>query len=181
MREMRVKEGYWEADITLCPEKRPDLPEEVSLEGMKKVLTDALKLYARKTRRVPEGVVRDILRQEDVYAMAQEAAAGIGLDSMTLQKLLDEDDLLERYYLLVAKMEEDTHAADITAEIEKKVKDRIDKNQRDYILREQLKYIREELGEDGTLSDAEEFEKAEKRMQAPQEVHDKVAREIRRF
>ena len=181
LREMRVKEGYWEADITLCPEKRPDLPEEVSLEGMKKVLTDALKLYARKTRRVPEGVVRDILRQEDVYAMAQEAAAGIGLDSMTLQKLLDEDDLLERYYLLVAKMEEDTHAADITAEIEKKVKDRIDKNQRDYILREQLKYIREELGEDGTLSDAEEFEKAEKRMQAPQEVHDKVAREIRRF
>lgn len=181
LREMRVKEGYWEADITLCPEKRPDLPEEVSLEGMKKVLTDALKLYARKTRRVPEGVVRDILRQEDVYAMAQEAAAGIGLDSMTLQKLLDEDDLLERYYLLVAKMEEDTHAADITAEIEKKVKERIDKNQRDYILREQLKYIREELGEDGTLSDAEEFEKAEKRMQAPQEVHDKVAREIRRF
>ena len=126
-------------------------------------------------------MIRDILKLDDVYEMAGEAAAGIGLDSVVLQKLLDEDDLLERYYTLVARIEEDTRAADITAEIEKKVRERIDKGQREYILREQLKYIREELGEDGTLSDAEEFEKAEKKMQAPEEVHEKVAKEIRRF
>lgn len=181
LREMREAEGYWEADISICPEKRPELPEGVSLEGMKKILMDALKLYERKTKRVPEGVIRDILKLDDVYEMAGEAAAGIGLDSAALQKLLDEDDLLERFYLLVAKIEEDTRAADITAEIEKKVRERIDKGQREYILREQLKYIREELGEDGTLSDAEEFEKAEKKMQAPEEVHEKVTKEIRRF
>lgn len=181
LREMREAEGYWEADISICPEKRPELPEGVSLEGMKKILMDALKLYVRKTKRVPEGVIRDILKLDDVYEMAGEAAAGIGLDSAALQKLLDEDDLLERFYLLVAKIEEDTRAADITAEIEKKVRERIDKGQREYILREQLKYIREELGEDGTLSDAEEFEKAEKKMQAPEEVHEKVTKEIRRF
>lgn len=181
LREMREAEEYWEADISICPEKRPELPEGVSLEGMKKILMDALKLYVRKTKRVPEGVIRDILKLDDVYEMAGEAAAGIGLDSAALQKLLDEDDLLERFYLLVAKIEEDTRAADITAEIEKKVRERIDKGQREYILREQLKYIREELGEDGTLSDAEEFEKAEKKMQAPEEVHEKVTKEIRRF
>lgn len=181
LREMWEAEGYWEADISICPEKRPELPEGVSLEGMKKILMDALKLYVRKTKRVPEGVIRDILKLDDVYEMAGEAAAGIGLDSAALQKLLDEDDLLERFYLLVAKIEEDTRAADITAEIEKKVRERIDKGQREYILREQLKYIREELGEDGTLSDAEEFEKAEKKMQAPEEVHEKVTKEIRRF
>ena len=181
LREMREAEGYWEADISICPEKRPELPEGVSLEGMKKILMDALKLYVRKTKRVPEGVIRDILKLDDVYEMAGEAAAGIGLDSAALQKLLDEDDLLERFYLLVAKIEEDTRASDITAEIEKKVRERIDKGQREYILREQLKYIREELGEDGTLSDAEEFEKAEKKMQAPEEVHEKVTKEIRRF
>ena len=181
LREMREAEGYWEADISICPEKRPELPEGVSLEGMKKILMDALKLYVRKTKRVPEGVIRDILKLDDVYEMAGEAAAGIGLDSAALQKLLDEDDLLERFYLFVAKIEEDTRAADITAEIEKKVRERIDKGQREYILREQLKYIREELGEDGTLSDAEEFEKAEKKMQAPEEVHEKVTKEIRRF
>ena len=147
LREMREVEGYWEADISICQEKRPDLPEGVSLEGMKKILTDALKIYVKKTRRVPEGVIRDILKLDDVYEMAGEAAAGIGLDSVVLQKLLDEDDLLERYYTLVARIEEDTRAADITAEIEKKVRERIGKGQREYILREQLKYIREELGD----------------------------------
>ncbi len=67
------------------------------MEGMKKVLTDALKQYAICTKRVPEGVIQDILKIDDVYTMAAEAAAGIGLDSASLQKLLDEDSLLERF------------------------------------------------------------------------------------
>ena len=112
-----------------------------------------MKQYAIRTKRVPEGVIQDILKIDDVYTMAAEAAAGIGLDSASLQKLLDEDSLLERFYLLAAKIEEETRAFDITAEIEKKVRERIDRGQREYILREQLKYIREELGEDGTTSE----------------------------
>ena len=181
LREFREATGFWEGDISIYPEKCPDLPEGVTLEGMKKVLTDALKQYAIRTKRVPEGVIQDILKIDDVYTMAAEAAAGIGLDSASLQKLLDEDSLLERFYLLAAKIEEETRAFDITAEIEKKVRERIDRGQREYILREQLKYIREELGEDGTTSDAEEFEKAEKKLLAPEEVHEKIKKEIRRF
>ena len=181
LREFREANGFWEGDISIYPEKCPDLPEGVTLEGMKKVLTDALKQYAIRTKRVPEGVIQDILKIDDVYTMAAEAAAGIGLDSASLQKLLDEDSLLERFYLLAAKIEEETRAFDITAEIEKKVRERIDRGQREYILREQLKYIREELGEDGTTSDAEEFEKAEQKLLAPEEVHEKIKKEIRRF
>ena len=181
LREFREANGFWEGDISIYPEKCPDLPEGVTLEGMKKVLTDALKQYAIRTKRVPEGVIQDILKIDDLYTMAAEAAAGIGLDSASLQKLLDEDSLLERFYLLAAKIEEETRAFDITAEIEKKVRERIDRGQREYILREQLKYIREELGEDGTTSDAEEFEKAEKKLLAPEEVHEKIKKEIRRF
>lgn len=181
LREFREANGFWEGDISIYPEKCPDLPEGVTLEGMKKVLTDALKQYAIRTKRVPEGVIQDILKIDDVYTMAAEAAAGIGLDSASLQKLLDEDSLLERFYLLAAKIEEETRAFDITAEIEKKVRERIDRGQREYILREQLKYIREELGEDGTTSDAEEFEKAKQKLLAPEEVHEKIKKEIRRF
>lgn len=181
LREFREANGFWEGDISIYPEKCPDLPEGVTLEGMKKVLTDALKQYAIRTKRVPEGVIQDILKIDDAYTMAAEAAAGIGLDSASLQKLLDEDSLLERFYLLAAKIEEETRAFDITAEIEKKVRERIDRGQREYILREQLKYIREELGEDGTTSDAEEFEKAEQKLLAPEEVHEKIKKEIRRF
>ena len=88
LREFREANGFWEGDISIYPEKCPDLPEGVTLEGMKKVLTDALKQYAIRTKRVPEGVIQDILKIDDVYTMAAEAAAGIGLDSASLQKLL---------------------------------------------------------------------------------------------
>ena len=63
---------------------------------------------------------------------------------------------------------------DIKEEIRKKVKERVDQHQREYILREQLKLIREELGEDSAVSDAEEFENALKKLKAPKEVKEKI-------
>ena len=69
----------------------------------------------------------------------------------------------------------------IGRDLQKKVKSRIDKNQREYILREQLKLIREELGEDNTADDAEEFKKKLQELQAGDEVKEKISKEIERF
>lgn len=69
----------------------------------------------------------------------------------------------------------------IGRDLQKKVKARIDKNQREYILREQLKLIREELGEDNTADDAEEFKKKLQELQAGDEVKEKISKEIERF
>nr|WP_317282987.1 endopeptidase La [uncultured Sellimonas sp.] len=181
LKEMRDNGAFWEADIAFSEEIRSELPENITEEEMKKALYDNLTLYAKRTRRIPMGILDDIMKIEDVYEMTEEIIANLPMKSEDLQQMLDEDDLQERYYLLMKKIEEETNAVEIAAEIEKRVKERIDKSQREYILREQLKYIREELGDDGTLSDAEEFEKEVNTLQAPKEVMEKLKKEIKRF
>lgn len=181
LKEMRDNGAFWEADIAFSEEIRSELPENITEEGMKKALYDNLTLYAKRTRRIPMGILDDIMKIEDVYEMTEEIIANLPMKSEDLQQMLDEDDLQERYYLLMKKIKEETNAVEIAAEIEKRVKERIDKSQREYILREQLKYIREELGDDGTLSDAEEFEKEVNTLQAPKEVMEKLKKEIKRF
>ena len=90
-------------------------------------------------------------------------------------------DFWERYETLAFKLVNEVQIMDIKDELQQKVKERVDKHQKEYILREQLKLIREELGDDSTLSDAEEFEKAAKNLKAPKEVNEKLKKEISRF
>ena len=90
-------------------------------------------------------------------------------------------DFWERYETLAFKLVNEVQIMDIKDELQQKVKERVDKHQKEYILREQLKLIREELGDDSTLSDAEEFEKAAKNLKAPKEVKEKLKKEISRF
>lgn len=172
---------YWEAEVDFQEEKRPELPEEMTEDGMKEVLINTLKEYGKKTRKIPIGILKELGKIEDVYKMAAEAAVNVPFHANDLQEILDEDDLQERYYLLIKKIREEENAIEIVAEIEKQVRERIDKGQREYILREQLKYIREELGDEGTASDAEEFSKEAEKLQAPKEVKEKLEKEIKRF
>ena len=99
----------------------------------------------------------------------------------TSRKLLSETDFWKRYEKLAFRLVNEVQIMDIKEEIQRKVKERVDKHQREYILREQLKLIREELGEDSTVSDAEEFEAELKKLKAPKEVKEKLKKEISRF
>ena len=95
--------------------------------------------------------------------------------------MLEETDFWERYERLAFKLVNEVQIMDIKNEIRMKVKERVDKHQREYILREEMKLIREELGDDDTVSDAEEFETKVKEMHAPAEVKEKLRKEIKRF
>ena len=94
---------------------------------------------------------------------------------------LSETDFWKRYEKLAFKLVNEVQIMNIKEEIQRKVKERVDKHQREYILREQLKLIREELGEESAISDAEEFENARKKLKAPKEVKEKLQKEIKRF
>lgn len=172
---------FWEAEISFPEEERPELPDDITEEGMKEVLIHCLEEYREKTRQIPLGIMMEIEKTEDVYQMVDEIAANVHFSPDELQEILDGKEPLERYYLVASKLEEKAKEVDIRDEIDRNVKERIDKNQREYILREQMKYIREELGEDGPLSDAEEFERQAESLEAPKEIKEKIEKEIRRF
>lgn len=97
------------------------------------------------------------------------------------QQLLEETDLVKRYELLSFKLMNEIQIMNVKDEIQAKVKKRVDKNQREYILREEAKLIREELGDDSTLSDGEEFQQKTDDLEASEEVKKKLKKEIRRF
>ena len=98
--------------------------------------------------------IRDLKHLVDVIA------ANMPFAFEDAQELLEETNLMRRYELLVYKIVNEIQAQKVKEEIQSKVKERVDKNQREYILREELKVIREELGDDNTMSDADEFQQA---------------------
>ncbi len=108
-------------------------------------------------------------------------AANVPLPYTDMQQLLEESDTTRRYELLAYKLVNEIQIINVKDEIHAKVKERVDKNQREYILREEAKLIREELGYDSTLTDAEEFEQKTEALQASDEVKEKLKKEIRRF
>ena len=122
--------------------------------------------YVAKNGKLPKELIAQILEIRGLKKLVDEIAANLPLYYTDQQELLDQLDFWERYELLALKLVNETEIMDIKDELQQKVKERVDKHQKEYILREQLKLIREELGDDSTLSDAEEFEKAAKNLKA---------------
>ena len=137
--------------------------------------------YASKNGKMSKEAVAQIADMKGLKKLVDEIAANIPLSYTDQQELLSETDFWKRYEKLAFKLVNEVQIMDIKAEIQRKVKERVDKHQREYILREQLKLIREELGEDSTVSDAEEFENELKELEAPKEVKEKLKKEISRF
>ena len=131
--------------------------------------------------KVSKELVAQILNIDNVEELVEQIAVNIPLSYQNKQKILEALTLEERYEVLGAILGNEIEIMQIGRDLQKKVKARIDKNQREYILREQLKLIREELGEDNTADDAEEFKKKLQELQAGDEVKEKISKEIERF
>lgn len=150
-------------------------------EAMHRSLRELFHHYCMENGKVSKELAAQILAIEDVEELAEQIAVNLPLSYQNKQKLLEAISLEERYELLGAILGNEIEVMQISKDLQKKVKARIDKNQREYILREQLKLIREELGEENTADDAEEFKKQLKVLQASDEVKEKISKEIDRF
>ncbi len=155
--------------------------EPIAQEAMIRTLQDVFSRYAAKNPKISKGMEELVRKIHNLKSVIDEIAAGADFGYEDKQQFLEEADVFKRYDMLIEKLTKEIEVLEIKEELQQKVKARVDKGQREYILREELKVIRKELGDDSLLSDAEEFEETVKELEAPQEVKDKLKKEIKRF
>ncbi|CUX29041.1 endopeptidase La [Clostridium sp. C105KSO13] len=181
LQNIEYEEPYMRASVEEIDDSEITIPDDLNGEAMERGLKDMFVDFAAKNGKMSKESVAQILEVQGLIKLVDEVAANTPLPYKDLQEILNETDFWKRYEALAFKLVNEVQIMDIKEQIQIKVKERVDKHQKEYILREQLKLIREELGDDTTLSDADEFEKAAKALKAPKEVKEKLTKEIGRF
>ncbi len=153
----------------------------VNREAMLRGLKELFREYLGKNPKTAKELGQQIEETMDLGKLVDIIGGNLPLRYTEQQELLEEADLMRRYDLLSDKVVQEIRVQNIKDELQAKIKERVDKNQREYILREELKLIREELGDETMLSDAEEFQQAADALKAPEEVKEKLNKEIKRF
>ena len=181
LKQLQQDTPYMRAEVEVIDESDLVIQDDLNGEAMARSLKDTFLDYAARNGKMSKEAVAEILEIKSLKKLVDEIAANTPFYYVDQQEILGKVDFWERYETLAFKLVNEVQIMDIKDELQQKVKERVDKHQKEYILREQLKLIREELGDDSTLSDAEEFEKAAKNLKAPKEVNEKLKKEISRF
>jgi len=158
-----------------------EMIDDVTKQAMLQIVQDKLSEYGKENQRLSKEVIPGLLVLSDLGELLDQIAVQLSWDYQVRQQVLESIMLDERYALVMKHLLTEIEVTKVKRELQSQVKDRIDKNQKDYILREQLKVIREELGEDNPLSDADEYNKRLKSLKADKEIKDKIQKEIERF
>ena len=157
--------------------KPSPLEEEAMLRSLKELIAD----YCSSNSKLAKAFQSILNDARELSSLIDETANNLPLYYEDKQRLLEAVSLRERFDELEVILANEINIMEIKKDIQTKVKERVDKNQREYLLREQLKYIQEELGEDNTFSDAEHYEEELSRLEADDAIKEKIAKEISRF
>ena len=181
LKKIEETDPYLRAEVEVLEEQEITIPDDLNAEAMMRGLKEIITEYAAKNGKISKESVAEILDITDLKRLVNEVAANIPLKYKDQQELLEELDFWSRYEKLSLKLVNEMQIMEIKEELQRKVKNKVDKHQKEYLLREQLKVIREELGEDTTFSDADEFEEACSKLDAPEEVKEKLHKEVKRL
>lgn len=113
--------------------------------------------------------------------LIDQITTNLPMNFMKKQQILEAADLKERYEILCEHLLNEIEIAKAKEELNRSIKDRVDKHQKEYLLREQLRYIKEELGEKSGFSDIDQFYEAVEKLEASEEVRERIMKEIARF
>ncbi len=174
-------EDYSEAVINIPAEEPQEMYPESLREAMMRNIRQLLRGYMEENNNISRDLASQIMEATDISKMMDQVAINLPLSYEQRQQILEAVTLIERYDAIGVLLTNETDIYRIRRELQDKVRERVDKNQREYILREQMKVIREELGEDTTLSDIDRFKEGVDKLKASKEVKERILEEIRRF
>lgn len=172
-------EKYLEAEICYCDSNADSLPEDLR-EAMLLGVREAFHRYAAVVGKISKELIRQIDQYEDLEKLIDYVTNNLPVSYELKQQVLEAEDINDRYQVIVSLLLSQVEVISIKNELQKKVKVRVDKHQKEYVLREQLGVIREELGENAD-SEADEYEKKLSELDAPDYVKEKTKKETKRF
>lgn len=172
-------EKYLEAEICYCDSNADSLPEDLR-EAMLLGVREAFHRYAAVVGKISKELIRQIDQYDDLEKLIDYVTNNLPVSYELKQQVLEAEDINDRYQVIVSLLLSQVEVISIKNELQKKVKVRVDKHQKEYVLREQLGVIREELGENAD-SEADEYEKKLSELDAPDYVKEKTKKEIKRF
>ena len=174
-------EDYILAGVTPTGNESMDIFPASMKEAMLRSIKDLFTSYFTQDHNISRDVAVQIMESDDLEYVLSQIAINMPLPYERRQIILEAISVEEQYEALGILLTNETEVMAIRKELQEKIRERVDQNQKEYLLREQLKVIREELGEDTTLSDIDNFREATKKLKAPKEVKDKLYEEIKRF
>ena len=158
----------------------PEDTDEVTREAMLRVMMDELKLYLQNNKEMGKEIIRGLKQIKDIEELMGIAPIHMPFSLEEKQQILETIDFSERYALIMQLLTRENEVRRIRADLQTKVRARVDKNQKEYVLREQMKVIREELGDD-PLSDADMLEEKINELNAEEPVKEHLRKELSRY
>ena len=164
-------------------------PEEVNADSLTVIeqramlrgLKDLLEVYVSVNDKFGKDVVKQLMSVDTVDALINQLAISVPMTVTSKQKILEAAHIVNRYEAIMVILANEIEILRIKKDLQTKVKAKVDKNQKDYVLREQLKVIRDELGEGVTGDDIPDFYAKLEKLNASDDVKQKIKKEIERY
>ena len=186
-----IRRGYLEELVATEPHLMGlvSLPEEVNADALTVIeqramlrgLKDLLEVYITVNDKFGKDVIKQLMSADTVDTLINQVAVSVPMTVTSKQKILDATHIVERYEAIMVILANEIEILRIKKDLQTKVKAKVDKNQKDYVLREQLKVIRDELGDGSTGDDIPEFYAQVEKLTATEEVKQKIKKEIDRY
>lgn len=173
-------EEYLVAEVEAVPKCEGEL-EETTEEAMSRKLKEMFQTYTQMNPKLGKALASRLQNISGLEILMDQITMSLPLSYESKQDILEAETLQKRYDLLSYVLGNEIEIAKVKGELTEKVKSRVDKHQKEYLLREQMAFIREELGEDQSFSDADQFAEAVDKLRAGKEVKEKIRKEIARF